>query len=73
MTTSETRARLGALEQRLEAPTPEPLDGQIDIALDWVCPDYDQETLWPTRPAPLEAAGGVAEEGPSDADTAGPE
>ncbi|MFC9795690.1 hypothetical protein [Streptomyces sp. NPDC057695] len=73
MTTPETRARLGALEQRLEAPTPEPLDGQIDIALDWVCPDYDQETLWPTRPAALDEAGGGVDERPSDADTGGTE
>ncbi|MFH8581612.1 hypothetical protein [Streptomyces zaomyceticus] len=49
MTTPETRARLGALEQQLTTPTPAPLDGQTSLTLDWVCPPYDQETLWPTR------------------------
>ncbi|MFB6634852.1 hypothetical protein ACFCWY_33650 [Streptomyces sp. NPDC056362] len=48
MTTPETRARLGALEQQLADPTPVPLDGQTSLTLDWVCPHYDQEPLWPT-------------------------
>ncbi|MGW4854996.1 hypothetical protein ACWEPZ_27590 [Streptomyces sp. NPDC004288] len=47
MTTPETRARLGALEQQLADPTPVPLDGQTSLTLDWVCPRYDQEALWP--------------------------
>lgn len=52
MTTPETRARLGALEQQLTTPTPAPLDGQTSLTLDWVCPPYDQEPLWmpPTTP-----------------------
>ena len=52
MTTPETRARLGALEQQLAAPTPTPLDGQTTIALDWTCPPYDQEPLWTPPTAP---------------------
>ncbi|WP_329126130.1 hypothetical protein [Streptomyces sp. NBC_01353] len=38
MTTPETRARLGALEQQLATPTPKPLDGQTAIPLP---PDED--------------------------------
>lgn len=52
MTDAAILARLATAQQQLTAPTPVPLAGQTDIALDWTCPPYDQEPLWmpPTTP-----------------------